>query len=190
MGAAHQSLLKSADTTPQCHVASQAMVQDSCEQPPENAEEAEFIEALQRSFKSPPPALGARPLQVLWPRNCQPESPPLLPSIGITRLLTRQPPPFLPTPSRFQASGDGDEKAARKACEEAHLGSSGVHHPLQQVAFCAGEIIHDKFISACQYRAGLYISQLAPILDARALRGLAVTQSDRLGDTAVTLSPS
>ena len=43
-------------------------------------------------------------------------------------------------------------------------------------------------LSVVQYRAGAYLAVLAPVLGALEERGTVVTQSDRLGDTAINAS--
>ena len=76
-------------------------------------------------------------------------------------------------------------REARRAISTSQTGSGLFLLTSPDLSLPATTIVHDKFVSACQYRAGLYISRLAPTLDARATRGLVVTQSDRLGDTAI-----
>lgn len=41
------------------------------------------------------------------------------------------------------------------------------------------------FLLLCQRRLGLYLTALAPVLDARAAHGATITQHDRLGDAAI-----
>ena len=76
-------------------------------------------------------------------------------------------------------------REARRTISTSQTGSGLFLLTSPDLSLPATTIVHDKFISACQYRGGLFISRLAPTLDARAARGLVVTQSDRLGDTAI-----
>ena len=76
-------------------------------------------------------------------------------------------------------------REARRTISTAQTGSGLFLLTSPDLSLPATSIAHDSFISACQYRAGLYISRLASTLDARSARGLVVSQSDRLGDTAV-----
>ena len=88
----------------------------------------------------------------------------------------------------FDASNAGASirhREARRTISTSQTGSGLFLLTSPDLSLPATTIAHDKFLSAAQYRAGLYVSRLAPTLDERASRGLVVTQSDRLGDTAV-----
>ena len=76
-------------------------------------------------------------------------------------------------------------REARRTISTSQTGSGLFLLTSPDLSLPATTIAHDKFLSAAQYRAGLYVSRLAPTLDERASRGLVVTQSDHLGDTAV-----
>ena len=76
-------------------------------------------------------------------------------------------------------------REARRVVSASQAGSGLFLLTSPDLSLPATTIQHDSFVSACQYRAGLYISRLAATLDERARRGVLVTQSDRLGDTAV-----
>jgi hypothetical protein len=81
-------------------------------------------------------------------------------------------------------------REARRVISASQVGSGLFLLTSPDLSLPATTIAHDAFISTCQYRAGLYISRLASTLDTRAARGLAVTQSDRLGDTAINTTSS
>ena len=77
------------------------------------------------------------------------------------------------------------EREARRVISISQFGSGGWLQITNDTNIRHSKVPSAEMRAAVQYRTGLYASALTGALDERERRGIAVTQADRLGDTAV-----
>ena len=91
----------------------------------------------------------------------------------------------------FDANNDGatiKRREAKRFVSTSQAGAGAFLRVTGDAAIRGSFVTSPILLSAIQYRAGAYLTAVAPALDERARRGIAVTQSDRLGDTAINSS--
>ena len=89
----------------------------------------------------------------------------------------------------FDTANDADSRAHRREgarlVSYAQTGGNAFHQRHPDDDLKGSKVPSDRFLAKVQYALGLYQTCLAPGCDAAAARGLAVSQSERLGDSAL-----
>ena len=79
-------------------------------------------------------------------------------------------------------------REAKRFISASQTGAGAFLHVSPDRAIRGSAVTSTTLLSAIQYRAGAYLTVLAPVLDTLEARGKAISQSDRIGDTAINSS--